>query len=182
MLTAEFDGQTVRHWHVEPGGGVRVEREQFHPTVYVASDRDLNSLADTLAGDPKVRETAFERWRTSLHDRDPQRVLGVTLDRVADVRPFAREVNHTHERGDHPPGTYRLYNVDLTPGFRYCLATGADPTPSRSLRTTRLSLPERSLVDGTLDGLRIDGERLEGTDQRKRDRLREHLTSHDPDV
>ena len=182
MLTAEFDGQTVRHWHVDPGGGVRVEREQFHPTVYVASDRDLGSLADALTGDPKVRETAFERWRTNLHDREPQRVLGVTLDRAADVRPFAREVKHTHERGDHPPGTYRLYNVDLTPGFRYCLATGREPTPSRSLRTTRLSLPERSLVDGALEGLRLDGERLDGTDQRKRESLREHLASHDPDV
>jgi len=181
MLTAEFDGRTVRHWHVDPGGGVHVEREQFHPTVYVASDRHLDSLADALAGDPKVRETAFKRWRTNLHDREPQRVLGVTLDRAADVRPFAREVKHTHERG-HPPGTYRPYNVDLTPGFRYCLATDTDPIPGRDLRTTRLSLPERSLVGGTVDGLRIDGKYVDGTDQRKCDHLREHLDARDPDV
>jgi DNA polymerase I len=69
------------------------------------------------------------------------------------------------------PGTFRLFDVDLGPKFRYCLETGTDPTPAADEgaahwpRALELSLPTERQAAGDLTALSVDGERIgEGAD------------------
>jgi DNA polymerase I len=64
------------------------------------------------------------------------------------------------------PGTFRLFDVDLGPKFRYCLETGTDPTPAADEgaahwpRALELSLPTERQAAGDLTALSVDSERI----------------------
>ncbi|MFC4543888.1 DNA polymerase domain-containing protein [Halosolutus amylolyticus] len=160
--TFEFEDGVVREWRLTESGAEPTTDADYAPSLFVDGPADaLADLQDRLASDPKVAATERERWATDLHEAhvdDRSRVLRVDLDRVGEVRTLAREIRGVHERETHAPGTFRLYDVDLAPGFRYCLDREIDPTPARDLRTMRLDLPEPALADGDVSGLEIDGE------------------------
>jgi DNA polymerase I len=102
---------------------------------------------------------------------------------VDSVRDVAATV-----RGWGTPGEYRPFDVDLSPGFRYCLDTGTDPVPSRSLTTVRVAVPERSLtadpdasVSATV-GEEEDGETVCGEVSEVVEWVATRVAEADPDV
>ncbi|MCU4972666.1 DNA polymerase I [Halobacteria archaeon AArc-m2/3/4] len=183
--TFEFDGGTVRAWHLT-AEGAESEGVDYTPSLFVdGPDTALEALAERLATDPKVCATTFERRYTSLHDTksDRSRVLRVSLERLSKIWTLADEIRGVHEREfDTAPGTYRLYDVDLAPGFRYCLDEGVDPTPTRELRTLRIEIDDRALANRTLSELRLDGETVEGEPAEICWSLWRRLERDDPDV
>jgi len=54
------------------------------------------------------------------------------------VTPLARQAR---QLSAYPVGDLACFNVDFSREFRYCLETGADPTPASELSTLRLSVP-----------------------------------------
>ncbi|MDZ7729895.1 MAG: hypothetical protein U5K37_01105 [Natrialbaceae archaeon] len=162
-FTVEFEAGTARAWTLTETGATAEPIEDYTPALFVDGPAEaLESLCDRLVPDPKVVTVAFEAHHTSLHaaHRDePSRLLAVSLERMGEVRTLGHEIRSLHERGAHPPGTLRLFDVDLAPGFRFCLDQGRDPTPSRPLRTLSLELTDRALAQGDLDALQVGASR-----------------------
>ncbi|MFB6270117.1 MAG: type B DNA-directed DNA polymerase [Halobacterium sp.] len=179
----DFDRGGVTVWHARADGSVAVERDaDYAPTVYVhADDGPLRALADRLADDPKVAGLRWPEKRLDLHADSPTEVLAVDVERVSEVSTLAREVRVEHE-ASHAPGTFRLFDVDFSPGFRYCVETGTDPTPDRELRTLAVRTTDRALAAGDLSALRVDGERVEGSETAVLRTLASRIGRADPDV
>ena len=184
VLTIEFPDTGGAHvWTLTDEGARMHVDETYTPTVYVEGPPAwYDPFTTSLHSDPKVVSTGIERWYTSLHAAERIPVVRVNLERMADVQDFATEVRHRHEPGDTPTGTVRLYNVDLTPQFRYCLETGTEPVPDRPLQSVTLTLGQRSVAEGCLDGLSIDGEPLGGSPRARLETLSERIDAVDPDV
>jgi DNA polymerase I len=146
VFVADWGDDALVTWRLTAGGATPTRRSDYAPTFYVGDPAgalygpgdppartglsdELASLRASLSTDRRVVDTDVveqrQTWRT-----DPRPVLAVTVADVAAVRPLARRV---HERGR--PGQFTCYDVDLAPGFRYCLETGTDPTPGRPPRT-----------------------------------------------
>jgi len=179
----EFDGGDAVAWTATDDGGATATREPFAPSLFVDGPGDaLLALRERLAADPKVAATAVVERYTALDAAEPALVLRVDCERVGEVRTLAREVRHHHERDRHAPGTFRLYDVDLAPQFRYCLARGVDPLPERPLRVLALGLGEKALADRDVAGLRVDGEPANGGEREALEALRAELAAADPDV
>jgi|GEM_PF-188003 len=161
LLAPEFrsDG-TVREWHATADGVERRVNEAYSPSLYVAAPDPVRAdLAAALEADPKVVATAADRRSLRLGADERAPVLRVDLARVDEVRTLAHEIA-SHHAADYAPDTVRLYDVDLAPGFRYCVDTDTSPVPGRELRRLDLSIPERALVADDLTALEVDGERL----------------------
>ncbi|WP_435364562.1 type B DNA-directed DNA polymerase [Haloarchaeobius sp. DYHT-AS-18] len=185
MFAVDFLDEAVVEWHRTEDGVRTVEREDYHPTIYVAGPAEARvDLREALDADPKVVETMMvhDQWHLDLHAAEPEPVLRIDCARVDEVRTLAREIRHHHERGSYPPGTLRLFNVDLAPGFRYCVETGTSPVPAHDLRSLRVGLDEKSLADGEVDSLHVEGEPAgEHADAALRT-LARRLDRVDPDV
>ncbi|RQG98017.1 DNA polymerase domain-containing protein [Natrarchaeobius chitinivorans] len=190
--TLEFEGGSVREWTLTETGSESRLVEDYTPSLFVSGPHDaLSNLRERLEDDPKVAATGYERWATDLHEahvEERSRMLRIDLERIGEVRTLAREIRGVHERETHAPGTFRLFDVDLAPGFRYCLDRGIDPTPSRDLRTLSISLSELALADGDVSALRLEGDSLENAQDGSTaeiDTLRtlqRRLERDDPDV
>ncbi|MFC7240485.1 DNA polymerase domain-containing protein [Saliphagus sp. GCM10025317] len=194
-FTLEFEDDLVREWTLEgedgdsdddlPGATFE-ERTDYVPALFVdGSFEALEELRDALASDPKVCETTFEDRYPSLHAHhadDRSRMLRVGLERVDEVRTLAAEIRGVYGREHHAPGTLRLFDVDLTPGFRYCVDEGVDPAPNRSLRTLEIGIDDRALASGDLSSLEIDGESVTGDPADVLWSLGRRLERRDPDV
>ncbi|WP_336037941.1 type B DNA-directed DNA polymerase [Halobacterium yunchengense] len=179
----DVDDGGVTLWHARADGGVDAERDTgYAPTMHVhATDGSLGALADSLADDPKVAGLRWAEWYLDLHADDRTEVLAVDVERVREVGTLAREIRVDREAG-RAPGTYRLFDVDFSPAFRYCLETGTDPTPDRELRTLAVRTTDRALADGDLASLRVDGDRLEGGEDAVLRALAARVDRRDPDV
>jgi len=142
--TFEFVEEGVRRWTLTGSGATAEVDRSYRPAVYVsaADDTALGSVRGFVRDLPAVETVSVERKRTGWR-RDPEAVLRATVRDVGSVRDVAATV-----RGWGAPGEYRPFDVDLSPGFRYCLDTGTDPVPSRPLGTLRVAVPERDLGAG----------------------------------
>jgi DNA polymerase I len=179
----EFDDDVAVEWATTGDGATATRNPDYTPSIYVdAPDTHLSSLAATLEDDPKVVDVGHERWFASLRDDERTRVLRVDLERAREVRTLAREVRHRHEMDDHAPGTFRLYNVDLSPQFRYCLATGTDPVPDGDLATLSVRAGEKPLADGDVSTLELGGDAVSGAEDVVLETLDSRLRRVDPDV
>jgi DNA polymerase I len=180
LVTVDARGETVVEWHREAGETAATPREVtgYTPSLFVAgSDRSLTDLAATLAADPPVVDTAWAEWRTSLGE-PPRSVLRVDCERADEIRTVARRIRALSPS----PGTFRLYDVDLAPGFRYCLDRGLDPTPPRDLRTLTIRLPARALSEDDPTPLRIAGQRVAEDAPGALRVLADRIEAEDPDV
>lgn len=183
LLTADFCDGTVREWHATSDGITIETNPDYTATFYIAGDRyDLVKLRERIATDPKVTKTAFVDRYPDLHAREPTTVLKIDVDRMDDVDALANEVRHHYEPQTFRPATFRLYNVDLSPQFRYCLETGIDAVPERDLRVLELELSEKALAEQDLAALTIDGEGVAGNEGTVLRVLQARLSAVDPDV
>ena len=188
---------TVTRWRKTGDGVVPTEDPAYHPRMYVtAPPTPLAELRAALRTDPKVLGTDRVEKRHDLHAPEPEPALEVRLERIHDVQPLAREVRGVHERGHYAPGTFRCFDVDLSPQFRYCLDRGIDPMPpeDRPLSTLELAIEDKPLADGDVSALhvvddgggrgqrRARGDRLGETPASTLTALTDRLDREDPDV
>ena len=204
-----------RVWSFTADGAVAESLTDYTPTVYLAAggppdehaltgtgrERLLSAARDHLGAHPAVEAlTLTEARRAFEHDSEP--VLRVDVSGVDSVRSVARAV-----RGWEGPGTYRCFNVDLSPEFRVCLETDRDPVPpcpraqttvgatapgdtadasrspavTRPLRECTLAVPPGQ-CSAPVRTVAIDDERVSGPPRAVIRRVSEHLRETDPDV
>jgi DNA polymerase I len=176
-FTVDFRDGDALAWRLTDDGAT-VERDaEYAPTIYVArEDAPVTAARSRVAGMADADETVVERKRRGWR-RDHERVLRVDVRGIDRVRPLAARI---HDLGD--PGEFRLYDVDLSRGFRYCLDRGLDPTPAREPRVLELTVPERALGDGDLDSLTVDDTEHAGDPGDLAGRVAAAVDERDPDV
>ena len=182
VFAVDIGDETVDVWHRDGDDAVVEHDESYHPSIFAAADgKPLDWLGDALASDPKVAGMELVDRRTSLRD-DGSTVLRLDLHRPSEVTTLAREIRTVHELEEWAPGTFRVFNVDLSPKFRYCLETGTDPTPAERLRSVSLSLSDPALADEDVGALRCDGELAGETARMALEAVADTLADVDPDV
>ncbi|MBX0302527.1 type B DNA-directed DNA polymerase [Haloarcula salinisoli] len=183
VFAVDVTDDAVRVWSRDGHDAVVTRDESYTPSLFVAADRRPREwLRDRLADDPKVVRTATVERRRSLRADGPAAVLRVDVDRPSEVATLAREIRTVHEPGRWAPGRLRLFNVDMTPKFRYCLERDTQPVPTEELRTLALALPERAVADDDLTELRCAGDRLADDETGVLEAVAARLREHDPDV
>ena len=124
-MTYKFDyhdGEVIA-WSVTDDGAVPTRIKSYTPTIYVATAEhdQLTTANQHLSELPAVERTTIESWRTGFrHDAEP--VIRVDINHITAVTDVARTVARWGK-----PGTYRLYNVDLTREFRFSVPRKALP-------------------------------------------------------
>ncbi len=177
VLKVDYLDGNVLEWHATPDGVRVAENERYTPTVYVSAEKPkLTALSETLAHRGDVVSTGRERWRPAFR-RDPETVLRVDVSSIDRVRPLAGWIRRRDR-----PGTYRLFNVDFSREFRYCLDRDLAPVPQRKLRSCRLAFPQYGRPTPPITRLTVDGETVEGQPPAVVSAVREVLDTTDPDV
>ncbi|WP_332900222.1 type B DNA-directed DNA polymerase [Haladaptatus sp. CMSO5] len=159
--------------------GATYERdESFTPTIYVSvhGDGALSDCATVLRDHPAVSHVREVSERISFR-HDPESVLEVGVITLDAITTLAHTISAWGS-----PGTYRLYNVDFSREYRYCLENDIMPLPERELRVLSLATPESNLNRGRITTLELDDEVVEGTPAEILDALSARLTEYDPDV
>ena len=170
------DGDVVA-WSLTDDGAVHTRIESYHPTIYIGTDNQehLATAKQHLTELPAVERATVEQWRTGFRN-DSEPVLGVDLESIDAVTDVARTI-----AGWGSPGTYRLYNVDFTREFRFCLKTEQEPVPERSLRTVSIDAPTTQLAREHLRTLTVDDITVEG-ETAILETITDRLDTVDPDV
>lgn len=183
----DFTDSGVLEWHATPDGLKLREVHDYTPTIYVGTETNgkstatgsesmLDGLVSSLAARWDVVETSYERFRPAFR-REPETVLRIDVDSVGRVRPLAGWIRRRDR-----PGTYRLFNVDFSPQFRYCLERGIDPVPDRPLRVCELREQCPGMPSAPVDRLVIDGETVDCDPEQLLDVVRNRIETQDPDV
>ena len=170
------DGDVIV-WSVTDDGAVPTRIKSYTPTIYVGTDdhERLATVKQHLSELPAVERTAIESWRTGFrHDAEP--VIRVDIDDINSVTEVASTIG-----GWGTPGTYRLYNVDFTREFRFCLETERTPLPERSLRTVSLDAPSEQLARSHLQTVTVDDVTVTGATAII-ETISDRLDEIDPDI
>ena len=136
-----------------------VIRNNYTPRFYVAardpaSDLDLTTLQSVYDQHPDVVATEMVARRPGFR-RDEEAVLAVDVAHIDRVTPLARQAR---QLSAYPVGDLACFNVDFSREFRYCLETGADPTPASELSTLRLSVPVTETSNDVYGQLSVAGD------------------------
>ena len=176
-FTIDFRDGRVLEWRATDSGAKCYERDDYTPTIYASasSDQALADIEAAAAARGDVAQTTRESWRPAFR-RDPETICRLDVTAIDRVRPVAGWIRRREQ-----PGTYRLFNVDFSPEFRYCLERGRNPVPERSLRTLELTAPGPGNPGTPVERLSLDGERVEGSVAIAETR-RQRLTEVDPDA
>lgn len=168
----------VLEWSLTEDGAHPTTVEDYTPTIYVSAGTDysLSDIRPFTAGLIGVVETGVEEWRTGFR-HDPETVLRVDIDGIDAVTQVAQYI---FEKGE--PGAFKLYNVDLSREFRYCLERGISPVPLRTLSRLRIEVPPTELADPPIHQLTIDGTPIDGDPQRILQTAANRIALDDPDV
>lgn len=175
------DAETAVEWSLTDDGVERAERE-YRPHFYVAATEGnaLSRVETALSDHPEVHAVAREPHRPGWR-HEATEMLAVSVTQLETIDRLASTVAQLGR-----PGAYRLFNVDLSRQFRYCLETGADPTPKRSPTVLRLTTPPTALVDGldTLTATTPDDDEwtIEGTPEEVAEGVAAIVADADPDV
>lgn len=176
-FTIEFGDDVVREWHATPDGVETTTITEYTPTIYVNADESaLSEFVASAEPHQDVVATAWESWRPAFR-RGPEQVLRLEIRSVDRVQPVAGWIRRLGR-----PGTYRLFNVDFSPEFRYCLEQDIDPVPDRPLRRLELTAPDPGGLSPPVTRLQIDGEVIDDGAVAVLETLHKRLETVDPDV
>ena len=179
-FTFDYLDGDVLVWSTTETGATYERDSSFTPTIYVSAhgDGSLSEVESVAERHPEVEDTAIVEQRTSFR-HDPEPVIQISLGGLSAVNRLAKEVDQWGT-----PGEYRLYNVDLSREFRYCLEEGVDPVSNRTLREMSVHVSETQLaadVDAVSE-IHIDGEVIEGRPTSVLTKLTRRIEDEDPDV
>jgi len=183
VFVLDFQDGDVLRWSSTEDGATIERDENYVPTIYVSAEdaEAWPTVADRRAefeAHPRVVATRVEQWRRGFR-HDAERALAVDVETVDAVRTVARQIA-AWERA----GTLRLYDVDFSPGFRYCLDTDTPPATTGDLSTLELAVPPTAFADDDpgITGARIGGEHVSGHPVRVLDAVLDRIDERDPDV
>ncbi|MDS0261538.1 type B DNA-directed DNA polymerase [Haloarcula sp. S1CR25-12] len=183
-FTVDFldDGRVVE-WTATANGAEPTVRTGYSPRFYVAArepelDVDLGAVRSMYARHPEVVGTEFVERRPGFR-RGDERVLAVDAAHVGRVRSLA---SRAHRIDGHPVGDLACFDVDLSRQFRYCLETGADPTPATELTTLRLAVPLAETAGETYGELAVGDDRVTGDPEDILTAVQTAVDARDPDV
>ena len=170
----------VLRWEPAADGATATLDESYHPTIYLAADdwATIDANREHVDAHPKVVETARESWRPGFRfDHEP--MLRVDVADVDSVTPVARELSALERAGD-----LRLFNVDVSREFRYCLETDCRPDAEADLRTLALSTPEMELAGErpALTEVTVGDQTITGDPVAVLDTVLDRVQHRDPDV
>jgi DNA polymerase I len=175
----EFDDDgTVTTWDTTPDGARKETDPDYRPRMYVTTDqRPLADLASRLRDLPLVEKVSVTHERPSWRS-DPEQVLELAINGPPRaVQTVARRL-HSWET----PGTYRCFNIDFSPQFRYCLETGTDPVPQSDLSTLSLKADELDVANPPIEAITIGESSLTGPPATLLEQLSSIVQERDPDV
>jgi DNA polymerase I len=178
-----LDDGRVLEWEATADGAVATERDDYTPRFYVAprdpdTDLELTTLQSVYDQHPDVVATEMVTRRPGFR-RDEEAVLAVDVAHIDRVTPLARQAR---QLSAYPVGDLACFNVDFSREFRYCLETGADPTPASELSTLRLSVPVTETSNDVYGELSVAGDTVTGSPTDILTVVQEALDAHDPDV
>ena len=176
-----LDDGRVLEWEATADGAVATERDDYTPRFYVAArdpDADLTTLQSVYDQHPDVVATELVARRPGFR-RDEEPVLAVDVAHIDRVTPLARQAR---QLSAYPVGDLACFNVDFSREFRYCLETGADPTPARELSTLRLSVPVTETSNEIYGELSVAGDTVSGSPTDILTAVQGAIDAHDPDI
>lgn len=168
----------VYEWTITSTGASYERTTTYTPTIYVSAEArtDLAELTAVLTAHPQVADVSFTSrrvgWRHSHED-----VLRLAVTELSAVTDVAHEI-----RSWGGPGAYKLYNVDFSREFRYCLENDIEPVPEAEPTVCEISLPSKRLSDGDLTGLTVNDEECAGATTGVLEHLHGELAASDPDI
>ncbi|WP_277543493.1 type B DNA-directed DNA polymerase [Haloarcula laminariae] len=178
-----LDDGRVLEWDTTADGAAVTEHGDYTPRFYVAprdpaTDLDLTTLQSVYDQHPDVVGTEMVARRPGFR-RDEETVLAVDVAHIDRVTPLARQAR---QLSAYPVGDLACFNVDLSREFRYCLETGADPTPASELSTLRLSVPVTETSNDIYGELSVAGDTVTGSPTDILTAVQEGLEAHNPDI
>jgi len=179
-----LDDGRVLEWEATGDGAVATERDDFTPRFYVAprdpeTDLDLTTLQSVYDHHPDVVATEMIARRPGFR-RDEEAVLSPSTSVTSTASPHSpgkRASCRTIQSGISPVSTSTSRE-----SFRYCLETGADPTPASELSTLRLSVPVTETSNDVYGQLSVAGDAVTGSPTDLLTAVQGALEAHDPDV
>ena len=177
VFAFDYDRSAVLRWS-RTESGVECERdESYRPSFYVSVEStELSDLREHLSVWPSIEATAVEKWRRGFR-HEAESVLRVDVEDLDALHSVTSDV-----RGWGSPGEYRLYNVDFSREFRYCLETDTDPTPTRDLSTLELAIEPHRLATDDLGVIEIEGKEFTGSPVWNLECVRDAVRRLDPDI
>jgi DNA polymerase I len=174
----DYTDDGVVEWYASSNGTHIQTNTTYTPTIYVAAEATgkLDNLRENLEPRSDVRTVARERWRPAFR-QNPETVFRIDVSSIDRVQPLAGWI-----RRQKRPGTYRLFNVDFSREFRYCLEQDCDPSPERCLRTLDLTYPQPGEPECPVTQLQIGDTEYDTTPSALITHLQERLEAVDPDV
>ncbi|AOW79600.1 DNA-directed DNA polymerase [Halodesulfurarchaeum formicicum] len=172
------DGAVRRWTTTEDGATVTVDTD-YRPTIYLwaAEWETVQTHREHVAAHPNVASVTVASKRPGWR-HDPQDVLEVTLTDIEAVDALAPQLANMGR-----PGDLRLFNVDFSRGFRYCLETGQSPVPTGSLHTLSIDVPAVEVHrEGHLREATVEGESITGDPSQVLDGVLDRIHDADPDV
>ena len=173
----DYTDDAVLCWS-KTADGVEYERdESYRPSFFVSTQSaSLEDLQEYLRMWPTIASYRVVEWRRGFR-HDPEEILQIDAKSLDALRDLAREI-----RGWAIPGEYRLYNVDFSREFRYCLENDIDPTPSGKLSTIELAVEPQRLANDDLGVVWIDDQEFTGTERFNLECVRDAVRRLDPDI
>ncbi len=159
-------------WRKKNGRAVKKEFIEYRPRFYVkGSKKDLLKLRKDVAAREGVKTTCFELWKPDPSFYSKKEVLRIDCSSDKSLKTTAYHIARSYSRG-----RFRLYNVGLSPQFRYCLQKGIEPVPEENLEVMELGLPRKNLANKDLSKLKVNGSEATLTE------LENRMNSRDPDI
>ncbi|WP_331232268.1 type B DNA-directed DNA polymerase [Natronorarus salvus] len=174
--------EDIYEWSITHDGAEYERVSDYTPTIYATYDGaqtttdGLSTLHERLGYYPTVVSTRIERWRRGFRHEDED-VLRIDVRRLEELLPVAYQI-----RGLGQPGEYKLYNVDLSREFRYCLENDLDPTPVHTPSTLEIEVSPPELANPPITELTIDGQPIIGTPVGVLHAIHRRIEREDPDI
>jgi DNA polymerase I len=173
-----LDGD-VLEWELTDDGAASHRVTDYTPTIYVSAPTKeaLLEIREYVELFTEVRTADVETWRTGWRN-DPEPVLRIDVEHVEAVTGVASDIRQWGS-----PATYKPYNVDFSREYRYCLETGADPTPRRTPTTLEIDVPDPELAgDDGIQTLQVDDDTIQDTPERVAETVARRVEATEPDA
>lgn len=170
------EGKTISWKRTE--NGVKANRyRDYHPRFYIEGSKSkLHKSRPWLSRQRGVVATCFEHWRPTLTKPEKQ-VLRIDCSSDKALKSVANMLKKSFGRS-----TFRFYNVEFSPQFRFCLQNEICPTPENTLTGAELSLHRKYLADRDISRLKLNAKRLGRTEESTLKTLQERWKKKNPDL
>lgn len=171
-----IDGKTIS-WRKTETGVEPTRHRNYHPRFYIEGEvSKLHKSRPWLTQQKGVVATKFEKWKPTL-SKARQRVLRIDCASEEKLKTVANRLKKSFGRS-----TFRFYNVDFSPQFRFCLQKEVCPKPDNSLNKVELYLDRKHLSNHDISELEVDGEKQKDDEEQVLKNLEAVWKRKNPDI